>query len=620
MCAIFGSINLNLDNESLKECLLAMRHRGPDSNGTYRYKDNSFNLIFGHNRLEILDLKNGTQPMISKDQNLVVIFNGEIYNFQELRKKLEGLGHIFLTENSDTEVLIHGYREWGEKLPSYLNGMWSFAIFDKQKNRLFLSRDRFGEKPLYYYFKNNIFVFASELSAFKCLKNLKLKISYKNIRKYCAHGFFPMKLSPYEDIYKLEGSYNLLLNLKEMSLKTFKYWEHAFNPNYKLNENEWSEKIYFLLNKSVKQRLVADVPVGVFLSGGLDSSIIALLSQKNSDKKIHTFSINFSEKSFDESQYANFISSKINSRHSSELVNTDNILDICKEFYEKSDEPLSDSSLLSYFKLCKFSRKNVKVALGGDAADELLCGYDTFKAIKYASIFKNLKIFKMSPIIRYFVSKIPTNYSYMNFKFKLERFLRYTNGSMGLANPQWLSPLNTKEINEIFEERISDEELYSEAIDLWKKDNNSSNLEKSLDFFSKLFLQDQILVKTDRLSMMNSLEVRSPFLDYDLVNAFSEIPTKLKLKGNISKYILKRTFEKSLGKDFVNRKKIGFSSPLSKFFIKKNRSFTLNSNFLKKKKTIIQDKLLEHCSYKKENRIYLWNIFSLDNFLSKNGL
>ena len=163
-------------------------------------------------------------------------------------------------------------------------------------------------------------------------------------------------------------------------------------------------------------------------------------------------------------------------------------------------------------------------------------------------------------------------------------------------------------------------ELYSEAIDLWKKDNNSSNLEKSLDFFSKLFLQDQILVKTDRLSMMNSLEVRSPFLDYDLVNAFSEIPTKLKLKGNISKYILKRTFEKSLGKDFVNRKKIGFSSPLSKFFIEKNKSFTLNSNFLKKKKTIIQDKLSEHCGYKKENRIYLWNIFSLDNFLHKNGL
>ena len=175
----------------------------------------------------------------------------------------------------------------------------------------------------------------------------------------------------------------------------------------------------------------------------------------------------------------------------------------------------------------------------------------------------------MSPIIRYFVSKIPTNYSYMNFKFKLERFFRYSNGSISLANPQWLSPLNTKEINEIFEDRISDEELYSEAIDLWKKDKNSSNLEKSLDFFSKLFLQDQILVKTDRLSMMNSLEVRSPFLDYDLVNAFSEIPTKLKLKGNISKYILKRTFEKCLGKDFVNRKKIGFSSPLSKFFIKK---------------------------------------------------
>tara|TARA_X000000368_G_scaffold391569_1_gene355645 strand:- start:174 stop:2036 length:1863 start_codon:yes stop_codon:yes gene_type:complete len=620
MCAIFGSVNFNLDKKSLDACLMSMNHRGPDNRGIYNHKNDNYNLIFGHNRLEILDIKKGVQPMISEDQEYIVVYNGEIYNFQELRKRLESLGHNFLTDNSDTEVLIHGYKEWEEKLPNYLNGMWSFAIFDKKKNKLFLSRDRFGEKPLFYYFKNNVFLFASELAAFTTLEELKLKINLTNLKKYCAHGFFPMQLTPFEDVFKLEGSHNLSLDLITMNLKKNKYWNYSLEPNFKLNEKEWSEKIYFLLDKSVKQRLVADVPIGVFLSGGLDSSIISLLSQKNSTDKISTFSINFSEPSFDESPYANLISKKINSKHYSELISSDNIESICNDFFSKTDEPLSDSSLLSYYTLCKFSRRKVKVALGGDAADELLGGYDTFKALRYATIFKNLKLFKMKPFVEFLVSKLPTNYSYMNFKFKLERFLRFSGNSEGLANPQWLSPLNSKEISEIFDQETSDEELYSEAIDLWKKNNYSTNLEKSLEFFTKLFLQDQILVKTDRLSMMNSLEVRSPFLDYDLIDAIRKIPNKFKLKGNISKYILKKSFERTLGKDFVNRKKIGFSAPISKFFVEKNKSLSLNSNFLKKKSNIFEKKLFEHCSYKKENRIYLWNILSLDNFLSKNGL
>ena len=206
----------------------------------------------------------------------------------------------------------------------------------------------------------------------------------------------------------------------------------------------------------------------------------------------------------------------------------------------------------------------------------------------------------------------------MNLKFKIERFFRFTGKEMALANLNWLSPLNSNEISEIFGEKISEEELYSEAIDLWKKNNYSNNLDKSLEFFTKLFLQDQILVKTDRLSMMNGLEVRSPFLDRDLVNCIRKIPNKLKLKGNITKFILKKTFEKDLGKNFVNRRKIGFSTPISKFFLKDNNLFKLKSSFLKKRSNIFDNKILEHRKYVKENRIYLWNILNLDNFLSKN--
>jgi len=618
MCAIFGSVNLNLSENEILKSLNLMKHRGPDSHGTYKDKNNKFSLVMGHNRLEILDIKMGSQPMISSDGDYVVVYNGEIYNFKELRKKLENLGHKFFTNHSDTEVLIHGYKEWKSNLPEHLNGMWAFAIYDKKRSQIFLSRDRFGEKPLFYYFKNNIFVFASELSGITNFKNLDLKINNANLKKYCAYGFFPFHLTPYKNIYKLQAGHNLILNVPSMNLSNHKYWDYKIEPDFKVKESEWCEQIYTLLDKSVKERLVADVPVGIFLSGGLDSSIISLLSKKNSSEKINTFSIKFGESSFDETKYAKYVSEKIDSIHHHQTINSDNMQNVWDEFFSKIDEPISDSSLLSYFLLCKFSKKKIKVALGGDAADELLAGYDTFKAIRYANLIGVLKLNKFKPLINSAISKLPTNYSYMNLRFKLERFFRFSGSELGSSHGQWLSPLNYNEIKEIFEEKTTNDELYSESIDLWNKNNYSNSVDKSLEFYTKIFLQDQILVKTDRLSMMNSLEVRSPFLDLEVINCIRKIPWTLKLKGNIGKYILKKAFEKNFGKKFTYRKKIGFSAPLSKYLLKKNINHKLKSKFLKNKNVFFEKKLIEHRLYKKENRIYLWNILNLDNFLNKN--
>lgn len=618
MCAIFGSLNLQLNENEIIKSLHSMKHRGPDSNGIYKDKNNKFSLFFGHNRLEILDIKNGTQPMISEDGNYVVVYNGEIYNFKELRKDLENLGHKFFTDHSDTEILIHGYKQWKNDLPKYLNGMWAFAIYDKSKSQIFFSRDRFGEKPFFYYFKNNTFVFASELSAITNFKNLDLELNNTNLKKYCAYGFFPFHLTPYKNINKLQAGYNLILNIASMNLSKYNYWDYKIEPDFTVKENEWCEQIYTLLDKSVKDRLVADVPVGVFLSGGLDSSIISLLSKKYLGEKMNTFSIKFGESSFDETKYANFVSEKINSNHHHQTINSDNMQNVWEEFFSKVDEPISDSSLLSYYLLCKFSKKKIKVALGGDAADELLAGYDTFKALRYAKLIGVLKLNKLTPIINSVISKLPTSYSYMNLKFKLERFFRFSGHELGCSHGQWLSPLNSNEIEEIFEEKTTNDELYSESIDLWNKNNYLNNIDKSLEFYTKIFLQDQILVKTDRLSMMNSLEVRSPFLDLDLVNCIRKIPWTLKLNGNISKYILKKAFEKNFGKKFTYRKKIGFSAPISKHLLKKDINFKLKSKLLKNKNVFFEKKLLEHRLFKKENRIYLWNILNLDNFLNKN--
>ena len=294
MCGIFGSINILLDDNEIKKILLNMNHRGPDSNGIFKDNNNDdFSLIIGHSRLEILDIAGGGQPMISRDGNYVVAYNGEIYNFIELRLNLEKLGHKFESNNSDTEILIHGYKQWGKNLTNYLNGMWSFVIYDKLNKRIFLSRDRFGEKPLFYYIKNNTFIFSSELSGITNIKNLNLNLNYLNLKKYCAYGYFPSTLTPYDNIFKLEPGHNLFLNIKKFNIIKEKYWEYKLEPNYSINENDWADEIFYLLNDSIKKRLIADVPIGVFLSGGLDSSIISLLSQKNSTKKNKYFLYRF---------------------------------------------------------------------------------------------------------------------------------------------------------------------------------------------------------------------------------------------------------------------------------------------------------------------------------------
>ena len=223
MCGIIGSINLDLSKEEKKASLNLMSHRGPDDRHFYEYKNDKYSLFFGHNRLEILDISNGKQPMISGDNQFVVVFNGEIYNFNELRKELESVGHKFKTTHSDTEVLIHGYKEWGENLPLHLNGMWAFAIFDKRRNRLFLSRDRYGEKPLFYYVKNNVLIFASELSGVTNIKKNKFELNKLNLKKYCAYGYFPFNLTPYNNIFKLQGGHNILFNLDTMTYNLKKY-------------------------------------------------------------------------------------------------------------------------------------------------------------------------------------------------------------------------------------------------------------------------------------------------------------------------------------------------------------------------------------------------------------
>ena len=321
MCAIIGYHGIQ-DLNHLIYLRDLMTKRGPDDAGHY-YEENN-KLFLGHRRLSIIDHKGGTQPMWSNNKKVCVIFNGEIYNHAELRKKLELKGHKFKSSHSDTEVLLHGYIEWGQNLPEYLNGMFAFCILDKFKNKFFLARDRFGEKPLFYFINNNIFGFSSEISSFEKCKYLKLDLSTTNLQKYFAYGFFPSSKTMFQKVYKLKPGHCLSYNITKKKLDISEYWNYKLEPDNSLldtNINHLSENFFDLLINSTKKRLMSDVPLGFFLSGGIDSSsVLAAAKSLNQSLKLNAFTIGFNEKTFDETIWAKMVSKHFDVNHISNLL------------------------------------------------------------------------------------------------------------------------------------------------------------------------------------------------------------------------------------------------------------------------------------------------------------
>ncbi|MCG6538432.1 MAG: asparagine synthase (glutamine-hydrolyzing), partial [Syntrophales bacterium LBB04] len=323
--------------------------------------------------------------MWTPGDSLGIIYNGEIYNQQELRAELEQLGYVFRTDHSDTEVLLQGYHAWKEALPQKLNGMWAFAIYDRKEHTIFFSRDRFGKKPLFYALKDSTFAFASELTSLIRHSAVEHAISPQSLKKYFAYGFIPAPHTIYKNIHKLPGGHNLILNIKNLTFRVWKYWDFILEPYEKIPlspEDEWGEQIRTLLEKSVKRRLMSDVPLGVFLSGGIDSSSITAYAAKIlGGRNLKTFTIGFEEKSFDESTYARDIARLFQTDHYSETLSINNAITLLPEMIDRFDEPIGDSSIIPTYLLSRITRKKVTVALGGDGGDELFAGYDPFSAL-----------------------------------------------------------------------------------------------------------------------------------------------------------------------------------------------------------------------------------------------
>jgi len=605
MCGFAGFFGPG-DQGDLKRMADAIAHRGPDGEGFYQ--DPNQPVYLAHRRLSIMDLEGGHQPMSNEDRSVWVSYNGEIYNHGELRVELIAKGHVFATDHSDTEVLVHGWKEWGTDLPLKLNGMFGFCIWDRKTNKLFLARDRFGEKPLFWAQQGNLFAFGSELSVFKAHSTFKASFNALGLKKFFAYGYIPSPFTALESCHKLMPGHWLEFDLQDQSVNIQPYWQFRINvaenpPSFE----EAAEEIEHLLKQSVQRRLMSDVPLGVFLSGGVDSSAVAgAMCGMRDSSSVKSFSIGFQEKSFDESEHARFMANALGCDHHEKILDLNSARNLIEEVLSRLDEPMGDGSLLPTYLLCQFAREKVTVALSGDAGDEIFAGYDPFKALKPAGLYHSIMPNFAHKGMKTLVDLLPKSNKNMSLDFKLRRVLMGLDYGPEVWNPVWMAPLGKSDIEDLFQEPTSIEDLYGEAISLWQEDPNKGLVDKSLEFFTNFYLPDDILTKVDRAAMMNGLEARSIFLDNDLVDFARSLPAEYKFDGKTTKKVLKKAVERLVPQDILNRRKKGFGIPLMQW-LKDIPMDTGKSNEFGVKQDIVDQFIRSHQSGGSDHRFFLWN-------------
>ena len=579
MCGILGGVSPKIKKkEDIFPMLEKLKHRGPDSNGVFLDKKNK--IFMGHRRLSIIDLSDkAKQPMraitnppaggpsITKNkQECVIIFNGEIYNYQEIKKELEQKGYKFKSD-SDTEVVLGSYLEWGTKCVEKFRGMFAFGIWDAAKKKLILIRDRFGVKPLYYYFGGEDFVFASELKAICEFSNFHKEINLEVLPLYFHFGYIPDPYTIYKNVFKLEAGMimEIPMPFNSFNFKKEKYWSpdsHFINSNEKTqeyNDERVIKELEDVLLESFNYRMVADVDVGVFLSGGIDSSLVAALLQKNSSQKIKTFTIGFQDKKYDEAPQARKIADYLGTEHKEYYVSTDDLKEVFENYAEIFDEPFGDSSGLPTYLLAQLARQEVKVALSGDGGDELFFGYSKYQAIEKIinspAFIKNIG----SKMIDFLGPKNAANFynvfskilplpKYMNLREKISKLSNLLKGRDLAEKEEIYQLLGYSGRTNIFHQNYDLD--FKEQIQIWDIKN---------------YLAGDILVKTDRATMAHGLEAREPFLDYNILNYLGSLPRVIRYKGT-QKYWLKKILAKYLPKDLLERPKTGFQTPVFEIF------------------------------------------------------
>jgi asparagine synthase (glutamine-hydrolysing) len=616
MCGIAGFAGAGT-RADLDSMTTALRHRGPD--GQALFCDAELPVYLGHRRLAIIDLVGGAQPMWNEEADIGVIFNGEIYNHAELRHELLTRNHRFASDHSDTEVLVHGYEEWGEAFVEKLNGMFAFAIFDRRRRRLFLARDRFGEKPLYYCQHRNGFAFASELTALALHPAVDPALSRRALQKYFAYGYIPAPLALYDGCAKLPGGCYLSFDLDNFVLKVTRYWRFRIEADVSLAEKSepaLAEELRALLVQAAKRRLMSDVPLGLFLSGGIDSSgVLAGAAQQLDPQSILTFTIGFNEPSFDESEYARSVARFFHTRHHEEKLALDTARSLIPQVLGRLDEPLADPSIVPTFLLSRFTRRHVTVALSGDGGDELFAGYDPFKALGPARLYRFLVPRGLHRGLRRLADLLPISAHNMSLDFKLRRALTGLSYPPEMWNPVWLAPIEPAEMVELFEEPMHAEDLYDEAIALW---NGGGSLgDRTLEFYTNHYLPDDILMKVDRAAMMVSLESRAVFLDNDLVEFCQRLPYQFKYRKGTRKYLLKKALAPLLPSEVLARGKKGFGIPVASWLRRMPEigSTERRPDFIDP--APIERRWAEHRGGRADHRLALWSWLALQHSIAE---
>src|SRR5215213_659263 len=545
-----------------------MTHRGPDSEGLMV----STGVALGMRRLAIIDLQTGEQPARSEDGQVAVILNGEIYNYRELRADLESRGHRFRSE-SDTEVLPHLYEEYGAEMVHHLNGMFAFALWDERRRRLFIARDRFGEKPLYWGVFDNTLLFASEAKVLLAHPSVRPGLNLDALRQYLSFDYVPAPLSIYEGINKLTAAHTLTVEDGRVEVRP--YWRLSYKkPEHAPSEEEAAAKLRELLEDSVRMRLVSDVPLGVLLSGGVDSSTVAAMAVRASSEPVKTFSISFAESSFDESSYARAVAKFLGTDHHEERLSVDLAANLVGEIGSWMDEPFSDPSLVPTYLLSRFTRKHVTVALGGDGGDELFAGYPMYAGLRWAELYKRVPQSIRGAIIEPLVRLMPVKTKNLSLDYKALRFVTGAKYDTVARHHVWFGSFTPEEQTELLTHEAlaaSDGEIYADARQIAAECDNEDLVTRMQSVDTRLYLAEDILTKVDRASMAVSLEVRAPFLDPRVAEFAASLPCNYKLRGQKTKYILKKAVKEMLPSFVTRRGKKGFGVPVAEWLKEKLR-------------------------------------------------
>ena len=616
MCGICGVAGgePGAARELVERMCSAMVHRGPDDQGIVQFDG----VTLGMRRLSIIDLASGHQPIHNEDWTAWVIQNGEIYNYRELRDELLAKGHSFSTQ-SDTEVLVHAYEEWGESMVERLNGMFAFAVFDRVRSTVFLARDRVGIKPLHYAIDGGRLVFASELKALLRDPALRRDIDPVALDEYLACEFVPSPRSIVQGIRKLEPGQTLTWSVADRTSRTRLYWTPELNLDpamAAMSVDERCEGLREALRESVRKELISDVPLGVFLSGGIDSSAVAA-TMKQLGGEVKTFSVGFAERSFDEAPYARAVAQHLGTDHHELTLEPSMLLGLIPQLPVLLDEPLGDASIIPTYLLSTFTRQHVKVALGGDGGDELFAGYPTLQAHRLAGYYLRAPRLIRQGLVEPMVRRLPVSRDNLSFDFRAKRFVGGAAYPIAERHQRWMGSFAAEERATLLSRDLRNSLPPNGTAPSASGSEDPLNQVLLMDM--RGYLENDILVKLDRASMMASLEGRVPLLNHDFVSFALRLPLDMKLHGMKSKYLFKRALRGILPEQILNRPKKGFGIPVAEWFrgpLKEQMLSVLSPDRIARKgffdPAAVSRLIEDHLDGRHDNRKQLWTLFAFE--------